>query len=64
VSTDAGAEERRRRRAYNAAAEAAWRDDPEAAMRRFGLPCWHGDYGGCPSCDEARSGGGVAEDAL
>lgn len=39
------------RRRYDQRADAAWSADPQAAFRRYGLPCWCGHYGGCTDCE-------------
>lgn len=37
---------------HDAAAEALWGRDPEAALVEYGLPCWCGHYGGCAKCED------------
>lgn len=36
---------------YDAEAATAWESDPKDAMRKYGLPCWCGHYGGCERCE-------------
>jgi len=50
IDTGSETTEQRILKPYNAEAEAAWVKDPHQALTKYGLPCWHGDYGGCDTC--------------
>lgn len=40
-----------RQEQWNTAAAKAWDEDPEQAMKDYGLPCWHGNYGTSGCCE-------------